>query len=87
LNRNQRPIPGDDTINLVIAQLVTLGPVLFATGLLVFNYVFTANNDTNFNFLLQLISVGLGALFYILPFDTVYRKIFSGDFFFDNLSY
>ena len=77
LNRNQRPIPGDDTINLVIAQLVTMGPVLFATGLLVFNYVLTVNTDTNFNFIIQLISVGLGALFYVLPFDTVYRKIFS----------
>lgn len=82
LNRNQRPIPGDDTINLVIAQLVTLGPVLFASGFLIFNYFFTANSGTNFNFLIQIISVGFGALFYLLPFNTVYRKIFSEDLFF-----
>lgn len=87
LNRVKRPIPGSDMINTALGEVITLGPIMLATGALVFSDLLSSHGDRNLKFLLHLIAIGIGVLFYLLPFKTIYKMIYSEDEKFVNLNY
>ena len=66
-HRSQRPVPGIDTINLVMHQLIYLGGVTYALGSLTWSIFI---EDTNFknSLVANLIAAGLGLLIFIFPY-------------------
>jgi hypothetical protein len=77
LRRVKRPIPGSDTINEAVGQIITLGPVMLAVGALIFSDILTDHDFRGFHFLINFISVIISIFFYIFPFKIIYRLLFS----------
>jgi len=71
LNRSMRSIPGSDMINAAIDQLILLGPIFLALGVATWTN-FLSNNTTNLRFLINMISIAISVLFFILPFNSIY---------------
>lgn len=77
LNRSKRPIPGDNTISATVGQIINLGPIMLGLGAFVFTDILSDHGDGSIKFLLHLIAIGIGLILYLLPFQTIYRIIFS----------
>lgn len=79
LNRSKRPIPGSDTVNLAVGQIIILGPTVLAVGQLVFIDILSDHSIQDMSFLVRFITVIITVIFYMIPFKIIYRLIYSED--------
>ena len=68
---SQRPIPSSELLNDAMGQLVLLSPFMLTLGNLTW-FVFVSDVEmSKFNFLTQLISLGVCVAFYLIPMDSI----------------
>lgn len=67
-NKSQRPVPGIDTINIIMHQYIYLGGAAYALGSLTWA-VFLPNMNFMDSIVANLVAAGLGLLMILFPYE------------------
>jgi hypothetical protein len=68
-NKCQRPVPGIDTINVVMHQFIYIGGAAYALGSLTWA-VFLSDKNFRDSMVANLVAAGLGLVIFLFPYET-----------------
>jgi hypothetical protein len=75
--RCQRPVPGTKIISTAMSQMIYFGTIAYSLGSLTWANFLPQTNTFDQSVLPNLLSVSVGTLIFVLPYEMIFRKIFK----------